>query len=47
MFETAVAEQLPRRRRDELDSQRIREHVKRVVYEKDSASGMVTIRLRS
>jgi DNA invertase Pin-like site-specific DNA recombinase len=45
MIETAVADQLPRKHRDELDSHRIREHVERVVYEEDS--GMVTIRLRS
>jgi hypothetical protein len=45
MIETAVADQLPRKHRDELDSHRIREHVERVVYEDDC--GTVTIRLQS
>jgi site-specific DNA recombinase len=43
IIEAAVADQLPRRHRDELDSRRIREHVERVVYEDDF--GVVTIRL--
>jgi DNA invertase Pin-like site-specific DNA recombinase len=43
-IEAGVADQLPRKYRDELDSHRIREHVERVVYENDS--GTVTIRLK-
>jgi site-specific DNA recombinase len=43
-IEAAVADQLPRKYRDELDSHRIREHVEMVVYEDDS--GTVTIRLK-
>jgi hypothetical protein len=41
-IEAAVADQLPREHRGELDSHRIREHVESVVYE--DASGTVTIR---
>ena len=43
-IEAAVADQLPRKYRDELDSHRIREHVEMVVYKDDS--GTVTIRLK-
>ena len=43
-IEAAVADQLPRKYRDELDSHRIREQVERVVYKDDS--GTVTIRLK-
>ncbi len=45
-IEAAVADQLPRKYRDELDSHRIREHVERVVYEDDSGTVTVTIRLK-
>lgn len=43
-IEAAVADQLPRKHRDEIDSHRILEHVERVVYEE--TSGTVTIRLK-
>ncbi len=45
-IEVAVADQLPREHRKELDSYRIREHVERVVYEDDSGTVTVTIRLK-
>ena len=37
-IEAAVADQLPREHREELDSHRIREHVERVVYEDESGT---------
>jgi DNA invertase Pin-like site-specific DNA recombinase len=43
-IEVAVADQLPREHREELDSHRIHKHIERVVYEDDS--GTVTIRLK-
>jgi hypothetical protein len=45
-IEVAVADQLPREHRKELDSHRIREHVERVVDEDDSGTVTVTIRLK-